>query len=91
MVSDKIIALVVDDDIKSRYVLEHHLQAIPDIFLLPSAGGVDEAVKIIVERNPNIVFLDVEMPDKSGFNLLTEIRRLEIVPSIIWAPLKTNC
>jgi len=84
MKTNKITALIVDDDAKSREVLEFHLRTIPDVEIIGSASGADEAFKMLLQRVPDILFLDVEMPVKSGFDLLTDLRKLSISPCIIF-------
>jgi DNA-binding LytR/AlgR family response regulator len=84
MISQKITALIVDDDAKSREVLEYHLRTIPEIEIIGSALGADEACRMLLEHVPDILFLDIEMPGKSGFDLLSDLRKLEIQPCIIF-------
>ncbi|MFH1296187.1 MAG: response regulator [Bacteroidota bacterium] len=69
---DKITALIVDDDAKSREVLEFHLWTIPEVEIIGSAASADEAYRILLELVPDLIFLDIEMPEKSGFDLLVE-------------------
>lgn len=80
----QITALVVDDDKKSREVLEYHLRRIPEIEIIGSASGADEALSLLLEKAPDILFLDVEMPGRSGFDLLADLRKLNIAPCIIF-------
>jgi len=84
MSSAKITALIVDDDKKSRELLEYYLMKIPEIEIIGSASGADEAYSMLLERVPDILFLDVEMPGKSGFDLLADLRKLSITPCIIF-------
>jgi two-component system, LytTR family, response regulator len=84
MKNEKITVLIVDDDKKSQEVLAHHLGTISDIFILGVASGADEAYRFLLETVPDLIFLDVEMPGKSGFDLLADIRKLNINPGIIF-------
>ncbi len=52
--------------------------------ILAIASGADEAYKMILEQVPDVLFLDVEMPGKTGFDLVGEIRKLGINPCIIF-------
>ena len=67
-------AVVVDDEKNSREtimgVLEQFCQGVE---VVGSAGDVDTAIGVIANTHPDVVFLDVEMGQKSGFNLLEEI------------------
>lgn len=80
----KITALVVDDDARSRDVLNHHLKNIPDISVIGTARGADEALSLLLEAPPDILFLDVEMPGKNGFDLVAELQRLKISTCIVF-------
>jgi two-component system, LytTR family, response regulator len=51
-------------------VLREYLEALPDIEILGECANGFEAVKAIAERNPDLVFLDVQMPKLDGFEVL---------------------
>ena len=68
--------IIVDDEFNAREFLEKILQrSFPDRFLvLAKCESVDEAVLAIDKFNPELVFLDVQMPSKNGFELFKEIK-----------------
>ena len=84
MKEDKITVMIVDDDIKSQQVLEYHLRSIPGIEILSIASSADEAYSFLLLEVPDLIFLDVEMPGKTGFDLVAQIRRLGINPCIVF-------
>lgn len=64
-------ALIVDDEAKARRILETLLKEyFPQITLLESAVNVPEALRAIHQHQPHLVFLDIEMPGYTGFQLL---------------------
>lgn len=63
-------ALVVDDEPPARRKLIRFLNAEPDIEVLGEAGTVAEAITAIEKRRPDLVFLDVQMPDGDGFDVV---------------------
>lgn len=64
-------ALIVDDEAKARRILETLLKEyFPQINLLDSAANVPEALRAIHQHQPHLVFLDIEMPGYTGFQLL---------------------
>lgn len=77
-------AIVVDDEKKARLMLEQLLLEIQDIELIGSYQGVDEALPGILKKKPDVVFLDVQMPGKNGFELLHELKEFDIDPTIIF-------
>jgi two-component system LytT family response regulator len=66
----KITALVVDDEDLARLVLRELIQTHPEIEVLAECGNGFEAVKAVAEHKPNLIFLDVQMPRLSGFDVL---------------------
>ena len=64
-------AILVDDEKHCREVLEHLLKKYcGDIKLLASCASGEEASAILLQQSPDILFLDIEMPDMNGFQLL---------------------
>lgn len=69
-----ITAIVVDDEQMARDTIELFVQKYcPDIKLIGKAKSVDAAVKLIKTATPDIVFLDINMPEKNGFVLFDEV------------------
>jgi two-component system LytT family response regulator len=74
-------AIVIDDERLARNELKKMLGEYPEIEVVAEATNVDEGVKLIEELSPDLIFLDIQMPAKTGFDLLSE---LETVPSVIF-------
>ena len=49
-----------------------------------TAGEVDSGVETIIEHNPDIVFLDINMPGKNGFELITKVNELKMNTTVIF-------
>jgi DNA-binding response OmpR family regulator len=78
--------LVVDDDALVRRVLGEALRLQwPDVTVLTTADG-DEALQVLLAQPPDLVLLDIELPGRSGFEVLREIRQISDVPVIILTP-----
>jgi len=70
-------ALIVDDEFQSRnYLSKLILQNIPDVKLAGQASSVEEAVAVIHELNPSLVFLDIRLGKETGFDLLKRFAHL---------------
>lgn len=66
-----ITAIIVDDEPKSRDVLKTLLSRFcSDVEVLAQAGSISEAKDLIREHNPDLLFLDIEMPGGNGLQLL---------------------
>jgi two-component system LytT family response regulator len=66
-------ALIVDDERLARNELIRMLSEFSNIRIIGEAEDVPGAVKAITDLQPNVIFLDIQMPGKSGFDLLNEI------------------
>ncbi|MCU0440032.1 MAG: LytTR family DNA-binding domain-containing protein [Raineya sp.] len=63
-------AIIIEDETKARRVLEELVKEYcPDVEILASVDSVPEGVKAIKKFEPNLVFLDIEMPQYNGFQL----------------------
>jgi two-component system LytT family response regulator len=68
-------ALIIDDEQKARNILNHFIvNFIPEISEVKQADSVDAALEILQGYEPGIVFLDVEMPHKNGFDFLVALK-----------------
>lgn len=63
-------ALIVDDERLARAELRRLLRAHPSIEIAAEAQNAEEAEKHLDELHPDVVFLDVQMPGRSGFDLI---------------------
>jgi two-component system LytT family response regulator len=66
----KIGALIVDDEELARHVVRELLAAHPEIEILAECANGFEAVKAFAEHKPGLIFLDVQMPKLTGFDVL---------------------
>jgi two-component system LytT family response regulator len=70
-------AIIVDDEPNGRSVLGHLLNLYcTDITILASCESAEEARKAIKEHQPDLVFLDIEMPNEDGFQLLSSLSEI---------------
>jgi DNA-binding LytR/AlgR family response regulator len=74
-------ALVVDDEPLARRELRRLLAAFPSVEVVGEAGNIDEARASIEDLKPEVVFLDIQMPGGTGFDLLAQLDR---VPRIVF-------
>ena len=69
-------AIIIDDEAKGRLALRQKLKEYcPDIRLEGEAEDGEEGLKLIEEHQPDIVFLDIEMPKLNGFDMLLRLQR----------------
>lgn len=71
-------AIIVEDEFRSRQTLKGMLNLFcKNVEVIGEAENVKEGIELIREKNPEIVFLDIQMPDGSGFKLLEEIGKVK--------------
>ncbi|MBA3259438.1 MAG: response regulator [Gemmatimonadales bacterium] len=70
--------LIVDDEPLARDTLRRLLAQDPEIAVLGECGGGAEAASRIREHAPDLVFLDVQMPDVDGFEALRRARPTQV-------------
>ena len=67
--------LIIDDQVHFQEIIKSLLSAyFPEINVIGIAESVDEGVQKIEELNPNLVFLDIELKNGSGFHILQRIK-----------------
>lgn len=79
----KIRTVIVDDERLARRGVRAQLEEAPDFEVVSECRNGLEAVRVIKKQNPDLVFLDVQMPELDGFGVLEAIRS-EQLPVIIF-------
>jgi two-component system LytT family response regulator len=74
-------AIVIDDERLARNELKKLLIEFPEIEVIAEAANADEGIERIESLNPDLVFLDIQMPGRSGFDMLAE---LDKAPHVIF-------
>lgn len=74
--------IIVDDEKAGRILINEYLEDYPDLVVLGEANNGVDAVKMINEFKPDLVFLDIQMPGMTGFDVL---KHLDELPQIIFS------
>ena len=75
-------ALIIDDEAPARALVKEYLQEFPEIIVLGEANNGVDALRLINEFQPELIFLDVQMPGMTGLELLNHLKTL---PQIIFS------
>lgn len=71
-------AVIIDDEANARQALTNMLQFVaPEVVICGEAKNVDLGIELINTQKPNLVFLDIQMPGKTGFDLLSSFDKLD--------------
>lgn len=68
-------AIIIDDERLARNELKKLLQEFPEVEVIGEAANAEEGIDKIESLSPDLIFLDIQMPGKTGFDMLTELDR----------------
>lgn len=74
-------AIIIDDERLARNELKKLLLEFPEIEIIAEATNANEGIEKIDSLNPDLIFLDIQMPGKTGFDMLSE---LDKAPDVIF-------
>ncbi len=83
--------IIVDDDQLARKVLNRIIsQNFEELEIIGEANSVEEGINLINETDPDLVFLDIEMPDGTGFDLIDQLPEVDFrLVSFLFCPNET--
>ncbi len=74
-------AIIIDDERLARAELKKLLQDFPEVEIVDEAANAEEGIAKIEAQQPDLIFLDIQMPGKTGFDMLSELDR---TPQVIF-------
>lgn len=78
-------AIIVDDESLARRGLELRLQELPQVEVVASCASATQALEDICTQQPDIVFLDIQMPTMNGFEMIRALRsRMQQMPLVVF-------
>lgn len=81
----KYTSLIVDDEALAREELRYLLEELEQIEIVGEAADGRTAVEMVEKTDPDLLFLDIQMPEMDGFAVVKELMERERVPHIIFA------
>lgn len=84
MKTSSIRALLVDDEMLARLALRQAMASHPDVTIVGECGNAAEARQAIEALQPDLLFLDIQMPDIDGFGFLRALKQ-GTVPMVVFA------
>lgn len=76
--------LLVDDEPEALELLTYMLAGKKGIRVIGTAGTVDKAIELMLNEDPDLVLLDIQMPEKDGFHFIEQVGRSGKDPGIIF-------
>jgi two-component system, LytTR family, response regulator len=74
-------AIIIDDERLARAELKKLLQEFPEVEIVDEAANAEEGIAKIESLQPDLIFLDIQMPGKTGFDMLSQLER---APQVIF-------
>src|SRR5258705_11747900 len=68
-------AIIIDDERLARAELRKLLQDFPEVEVVDEAASAEEGISKIEAQSPDLIFLDIQMPGKTGFDMLSTLER----------------
>jgi len=81
---DRLRVLIVDDEPPARARVRRYLAADPEFEVVGEAGSGTEAIEAVARLEPDVVFLDVQMPGLDGFGVLAELDARGRLPHVVF-------
>lgn len=79
---NKIKTLIIDDEVLGRKIIREYLESHPDVEVMAECKDAHEALEAIEKYHPDLLFLDIHMPEMNGFELL---EMLDEIPHVIFS------
>jgi DNA-binding LytR/AlgR family response regulator len=79
-----ITAMIIEDDEEALTLLEIYLQAFNEIELIEKTTSPQKGIRLIRKKNPDIVFLDIDMPDIDGLKVAETIRENDLRTEVVF-------
>ena len=76
--------LIVDDEPLARARLRRLLLAHPSYLVVGEAGDGGTGLQMAIEQHPDLIFLDIEMPDRNGLSVAAELMQLVPPPAVVF-------
>src|SRR6201987_5184913 len=77
-------AVIVDDEKLSRQRIRRLLEAHPEVQVVAECRNGYEALKVVREQQPDLLFLDIEMPEVDGFAVIEMLRDMRAMPHVVF-------
>ena len=76
--------VIVDDEEPARELLRSLLGGVPDVVVVGEAGGGIEALEVIERLAPDLVFLDIQMPEMNGIDVAQTLSQRGALPAVVF-------
>ena len=84
MIEKQITAIIIDDEIEAISLLEIYLQPFHEIEIIDKTTSPQKGIKLIQKKIPNVVFLDIDMPEINGIEVATMIKEEKLNTEIVF-------
>lgn len=82
--SNAIRVVIIDDEEEARDVISTLLGEFHDVQIVGKADDADAGLALIMRENPDLVLLDINMPRKTGLDMVAELRSFNRIPAVVF-------
>lgn len=79
-----ITAIIIDDDAEAIYLLEMYLRQFPEIKIIGKSTNAIQGLTLVNKKFPDLVFLDIDMPDMSGLQVAESMKNKNFHSEIVF-------
>lgn len=84
MIERNITAIIIEDDEEALSLLEIYLQAFNEIELIAKTTSPQKGIQLLTKKNPDMVFLDIDMPDIDGLEVAETIKENDLKTEVVF-------
>jgi DNA-binding LytR/AlgR family response regulator len=81
---NEIKAIIIDDDSSARNILKHYLKVCKNVEVVGSMADTASGLEVIDDQKPNVIFLDINMPNENGLDFAKRLREQESDVQIVF-------
>ena len=82
--NETIHAIIIDDEAPARDIITNLLSVHQNVKIVATASDAERGMEMINQYKPDLVFLDINMPGKTGLEMMAELRKLNVDTSVIF-------
>ena len=77
-------AIIIDDEQDARDVMQNLLKKIPEVQVVSICDGAETGLEAILQNKPDLIFIDIKMPRKSGMDVVKELSEKQVKTTVVF-------
>jgi len=76
--------IIIDDEQEARDVMQNLLKKIPEVQVVSICDGAESGLDAILQHRPDLIFIDIKMPRKSGLDVVKELSEKQVKTTVVF-------